>query len=290
MMVTLLEPLQYEFMQKALVLSVVIGGVCALLSVYLMLKGWSLIGDALSHSVVPGVAVAYILGLPYALGAFFTGLLAALSMLFLKQINALRQDAIIGFVFSAFFALGLLIITLNPMAVDLQAVIYGTILAISPVDFWQMIAISLVSLAILYVKWRDLMLLFFDETQAVASGLSARGLQILFFALVSAAVVAALQAVGAILVIALLITPGATAFMLAKRFSMVLIIAFVIGVVSSVFGTYFSFFLNTITGAVIVLIQSAIFVVVFIFAPGKGLLAQYRIKMALAKSYKEGAA
>ena len=202
----LLEPLAYDFMLKALLSSAAVGGVCALLSVYLMLKGWSLIGDALSHAVVPGVALAYLWRLPYALGAFTTGILAAAAMLLLKRLPMLRQDAIIGFVFTLFFAAGLFIISLYPTAVNLQAVIYGNILGIDDHDLWQMLAICAVSLIILACKWRDLMLLFFDDIQAVTAGLAVNRLRWLFFLLVSAAVVAALQTVGAILVIALLIT------------------------------------------------------------------------------------
>ena len=258
----LLEPLHYDFMLKALFCSALIGCVCALLSVFLLLKGWSLIGDALSHAVVPGVAVAYLWQLPYALGAFTTGLFAA-AMLVLRRLPMLRQDAVIGFVFSVFFAAGLLIISLYPTAVDLQAVIYGNILGIADSDLWQMLVIAGVSLLILALKWRDFMLLFFDDVQAVTTGLPVRRLQWLFFALVSAAVVAALQTVGAILVIALLITPGATAFLMTDRFGRVLICALIIGVVTAVVGAYASYFLDAATGAVIVVLQSFLFLLAF---------------------------
>lgn len=259
----LLQPLHYDFMLKALFCSALIGCVCALLSVFLLLKGWSLIGDALSHAVVPGVAVAYLWQLPYALGAFTTGLFAAAAMLVLRRLPMLRQDAVIGFVFSVFFAAGLLIISLYPTAVDLQAVIYGNILGIADSDLWQMLVIAGVSLLILALKWRDFMLLFFDDVQAVTTGLPVRRLQWLFFALVSAAVVAALQTVGAILVIALLITPGATAFLMTDRFGRVLICALIIGVVTAVVGAYASYFLDAATGAVIVVLQSFLFLLAF---------------------------
>ncbi|MDO4643063.1 MAG: metal ABC transporter permease [Cardiobacteriaceae bacterium] len=259
----LLAPLQYDFMIKALICSAAVGGVCALLSVFLLLKGWSLIGDALSHAVVPGVALAYLWKLPYALGAFTTGILAAAAMLLLKRLPMLRQDAVIGFVFTLFFAAGLLVISLYPTAINLQAVIYGNILGIDDHDLWQMLAISAVSLLILVIKWRDLMLLFFDEIQAVTAGLSVNKLRWLFFLLVSAAVVAALQTVGAILVIALLITPGAIAFLLCRRFGWVLITAFIIGVTTALIGTYLSYFLDTITGAVVVVLQGTLFIIVF---------------------------
>ena len=184
-------------------------------------------------------------------------------MLFLRRLPMLRQDAVIGFVFTVFFAAGLLITSIYPTAVDLQAVIYGNILGIDDSDLWQMLAIAGVSLLVLALKWRDFMLLFFDEVQAVTAGLSVRRLQWLFCALVSAAVVAALQTVGAILVIALLITPGATAFLLAKRFGVVLLYALAIGVLTAVAGAYGSYFLDTATGAVIIVLQSVLFLLAF---------------------------
>ena len=259
-----LEPFHYEFMVRALLCATLVGGVCALLSVFLLLKGWSLIGDALSHAVVPGVALAYLWQLPYAVGAFFTGLLAGAGMLFLRRLALLKQDAVIGFVFTSFFALGLFISSLYPSAVNLQAVIQGNILHIADSDLWQLLAIGLLSLLLIGLKWRDLMLLFFDEIQAVASGLAVRPLQWLFFGLVSAAVVASLQTVGAILVIDLLITPGATAFLLTKRFDRVLLIAFALGTSTAALGTYLSYFLGRNTGALIVLLQSALFFAIFL--------------------------
>lgn len=264
MIALLLEPLHYQYMQKALLAATVVGGVCALLSVYLMLKGWSLVGDALSHAVVPGVAAAYALALPYTVGAFFAGMLAMLGMLALRRLPMLRQDAVIGFVFTTFFAAGLLLISLNPTAINLEAVIYGQILAIADRDLVQMLVISAITLLVLAVQWRTFMLLFFDEVQAMVSGLPVRRLQLLFFALVSMAVVAALQAVGAILVIALLIAPGATAFLLSKRFGRVLWIAFAIGIITCILGVYLSYYLDLVPGAMIVLLQTACFLGVFI--------------------------
>lgn len=261
----LLEPLSYQYMQKALLAATLTGAVCALLSVYLLLKGWSLIGDALSHAVVPGVATAYALTLPYALGAFFAALLAVLAMLLLRRLPMLRQDAVIGFVFTTFFAAGLLLISLNPTAIRLDAIIHGQILAIAASDLWQILAITAIALLILALGWKSFMLLFFDDMQAMISGLPVRRLQLLFFALVSAAVVAALQAVGAILVIALLITPGATAYLLGKRFGQVLLIALALGSSTSALGVYLSYWLDLLPGALIVVLQSAIFLLAFVW-------------------------
>ena len=263
MIALLLEPLQYQYMQKALLAATVTGGVCALLSVYLMLKGWSLVGDALSHAVVPGVAAAYALSLPYATGAFFAAISAMLAMLALRRLPMLRQDAVIGFVFTTFFAAGLLLISLNPTAINLEAVIHGQILAIAGRDLVQMLALCALTLFVLALQWRTFMLIFFDDVQAQVAGLPVRRLQLVFFTLVSLAVVAALQAVGAILVIALLITPGATAFLLSSRFGRVLWIAFAIGTFTCLAGVYLSYWLDLVPGALIVLLQTALFMAVF---------------------------
>lgn len=168
----LLEPFQYNYMVKAILLSAAVGGICAFMSSYLMLKGWSLIGDALSHSVVPGVAIAYALSLPYALGAFFSGILAALSILWIKSITKLREDAVIGFIFTTFFALGLLIISLNPTSVNVQDIILGNILGIADEDVTQVAIIIVITLSLLLLFWKDLLLVFFDETHATSVGLS----------------------------------------------------------------------------------------------------------------------
>ncbi|MEP4806113.1 MAG: metal ABC transporter permease, partial [Hyphomicrobiales bacterium] len=205
----LFEPFQYSFMLKAMFVSALVGAMCAFLSAFLMLKGWSLIGDALSHAIVPGVAGAYMLGLPFALGAFFAGGLAAGAMLFLNQRTKLREDAIIGLIFTSFFGLGLFMVSLSPSAVNIQTIILGNVLAISNFDMVQLVLIGSVTLAILMVKWKDLMVTFFDESHARSIGLNPTALKVLFFTLLSASTVAALQTVGAFLVIAMVVTPGA---------------------------------------------------------------------------------
>lgn len=175
----LLEPFSYHYMLNAMWVSALVGGVCAFLSCYLMLKGWSLIGDALSHSIVPGVAGAYMLGLPFALGAFLSGGLAAGSMLFLNQRSKLKEDAIIGLIFSSFFGIGLFMVSLNPTSVNIQTIILGNILAIAPEDIIQLAAIGFISMAILLLKWKDLMVTFFDESHARSIGLNTSGLKLL---------------------------------------------------------------------------------------------------------------
>ena len=270
MLELLLEPFHYDYMLKAIGASALVGAACAFLSAYLMLKGWSLMGDALSHSVVPGVAGAYVLGLPYAAGAFLTGMLAALAMTLIRHVTRLREDAIIGFVFSTFFAVGLLILSLNPTAVDVQSVIFGNILGIADEDLVQVIIIIAVTFAVLFFIWKDLLLCFFDEAHAVTIGLSPLRLKLVFFTLLSACTVAALQTVGAILVIAMVITPGATAYLLTDRFPRLVLIAVLIGALSSAVGAWLSYFVNGATGGVIVTLQTLIFLVAFGFAPKYG--------------------
>jgi manganese/iron transport system permease protein len=276
MMTGLLEPFTYDYMLNAMWVSALVGGVCAFLSCYLMLKGWSLIGDALSHSIVPGVAGAYMLGLPFAIGAFFSGTLAAAAMLFLNQRTKLKEDAIIGLIFSAFFGLGLFMVSISPTSVNIQTIVLGNILAITPGDTIQLAIIGFVSLAILLVKWKDLMVTFFDESHARSIGLNPTALKIMFFTLLSASTVAALQTVGAFLVICMVVTPGATAYLLTDRFPRLLAIAVAIGSITSFTGAYASYFLDGATGGIIVCLQTLIFLIAFLFAPKHGMLAARR--------------
>ena len=272
MLEALLEPFSYNYMVNAMWVSALVGGVCAFLSAYLMLKGWSLIGDALSHSIVPGVAGAYILGLPFALGAFVAGGLAASSILFLQQRSKLKEDAIIGVIFTSFFGLGLFMISLSPMSVSIQTITMGNILAITPTDTFQLVIIGLVSLCVLATKWKDFMVTFFDENHARSIGLNPDLLKILFFTILAASCVAALQTVGAFLVIAMVVTPGATAYLLTDKFPRLLIISVIIGTLSSFFGAYISYFLNGATGGIIVSILTLIFILTFTLAPKHGYL------------------
>ena len=268
----LLEPFQYQYMIRAIWVSALAGLMCAFLSCYLMLKGWSLMGDALAHAVVPGVALAYLFQLPYAIGAFFSGLIAAAGMAFIRQKTALKEDTIIGLVFTSFFAAGLLIISINPVSVNLEAIILGNILAISDYDALQVVIISIVSALCLLVTWRSLVALFFDESHAKSIGLPVLTLKIMFFTLLSACTVAALQTVGACLVIAMVITPGATAYLLTDRFGYLIIISCVLGISTSVVGVYISYFLNSSPGGVTVTLQTIVFFLAFFCAPKYGLL------------------
>lgn len=272
----LLEPFAYSYMINAMCVSALVGGVCAFLSAYLMLKGWSLVGDALSHSIVPGVAGAYMLGLPFSIGAFFSGGLAAAAILFLNQRTKLRQDAIIGLIFTSFFGLGLFMVSLSPASVSIETIVLGNVLAVTPADTLQLVIIGGVTLIILLAKWKDLMVTFFDENHARSIGLNPDWLKALFFTLLSASTVAALQTVGAFLVIAMVVTPGATAYLLTDRFPRLIVISVVIGAASCFFGAYLSYFLNGATGGIIVVLQTLVFLTAFVFAPKHGFLAARR--------------
>ncbi|MGQ2956879.1 metal ABC transporter permease [Agrobacterium sp.] len=270
---SLLEPFTYGYMLNAIWVSALVGGVCGFLSAYLMLKGWSLIGDALSHAIVPGVAGAYMLGLPFSLGAFLSGGLAAGSMLFLNQKTRLKEDAIIGLIFTSFFGLGLFMVSLSPTSINIQTIVLGNILAITTEDTIQLALIGGISLLVLALKWRDFMVVFFDENHARTVGLKPEVLKVIIITLLAASTVAALQTVGAFLVVAMVVTPGATAYLLTDRFERLILMSLIIGAATSFVGAYLSYFLDGATGGVIVVLQTAIFLAAFVFAPKHGLLA-----------------
>ncbi|MBA4798298.1 MAG: metal ABC transporter permease [Rhizobiales bacterium] len=273
MLAILAEPFTYDYMRNAILVSALVGGVCGFLSAYLMLKGWSLIGDALSHAIVPGVAGAYMLGLPFAFGAFLSGGLAALAILFLNQRTKLKEDAIIGLIFTSFFGLGLFMVSISPVSIDIKTIVLGNILAISPADTLQLVLIGGVSLLVLTLKWKDLMVTFFDENHARSIGLKPERLKVIFFTLLAASTVAAMQTVGAFLVIAMVVTPGATAYLLTDRFQRLILMALGIGAGTSFVGAYASYFLDGATGGIIVVLQTLIFLAAFLFAPKHGMLA-----------------
>ncbi len=273
MIETLWIPFEYDYMLKAMWVSALIGGVCGLLSCFVTLKGWSLMGDALSHAVVPGVSIAHLLGAPYAVGAFLSGLLAAVGMGFIKTRTSLREDAVIGVVFTTFFALGVLLISLFPAGISLRTIVFGNILGISSSDILQVALIALVTLLVLLAKWKDLVLFCFDPNQARALGLNVLVLHFTLLSLLAATAVASMQTVGACLVVATLVTPGATAYLLTDRFARMLGIAAGIGVGTSFFGAYFSYFLDGSTGGCIVVFQTLLFLLALVFGPRHGLLA-----------------
>ncbi|VDZ62850.1 Manganese ABC transporter, inner membrane permease protein SitC (plasmid) [Klebsiella aerogenes] len=272
----LLEPFGYQYMLNAMWVSALVGGVCAFLSCYLMLKGWSLIGDALSHSIVPASPALICSACPLRSARFSPAAWRQAACCFLTSVRGLKRNAIIGLIFSSFFGIGLFMVSLNPTSVNIQTIILGNILAIAPEDIIQLAAIGFISMAILLLKWKDLMVTFFDENHARSIGLNTSGLKLLFFTLLAACTVAALQTVGAFLVICLVVTPGATAWLLTDRFPRLLAIAVAIGSLTSFFGAWLSYYLDGATGGIIVVAQTLLFLATFVFAPKHGLLANRR--------------
>lgn len=270
----LLQPFTYDYMLRAIYICSLTGGVCGLISCFLIFKNWSLIGDALSHAVVPGVVSAYIFNLPLIAGAFFSGLFAIAGMALLKGQSKLREDVSMGVIYSGFFAIGLLLISLYPALVNLQSIILGNVLAISDFDLAQVSILCLLSFLFITLKWRDLMVLFFDAPHANSIGLRPMPLKIIFFITLSATIIAALQAVGACLIIAMLVIPASCAYMLTDSFAKMLVLSSLIGALSAAFGTYCSFFFNAATGGMIVCLQGFLFLCCMIFSPKYGVLSR----------------
>lgn len=229
-------------------------------------------GDALAHAVVPGVVIAHFLALPYMLGAFFAGILAALSMELVKRRTKLKEDAVIGVVFTGFLALGLVLISARPTEFDVQKIILGDVSSISPSDAIQIMLISLIVIGFFILKWKDVMLVFFDESQARAMGIAAKNYKLIFYILLSATIVTALQSVGAAIVVSMVITPGATAYLLTNKFSKLILFAAIFGAITSSLGVYISYFANASAGGLIIMFQTMLFLFTFIFAPKYGLL------------------
>lgn len=269
---SLLEPLQFPFMTDALAVGVVVAAVCAVLSCFLVLKGWSLMGDAVSHAVLPGIVLAYMAGIPLALGAFGSGLFCSLATGWIKAHSRIKEDTVMGVVFTGLFALGLVLFTKISTDVHLDHVLFGNILGIEPRDKIESLAVGGLTMLALLVLRKDLLLFCFDASHARVIGLPTRALYYLLLGLLAATIVAALKAVGIILVIAMLVTPGCTASLLTDRFNRMLALAVASAVASAVIGIYGSFFLDASPGACMVLTQSAFFVAAFLLAPKHGLL------------------
>lgn len=272
----LLEPLQYGFLTRALVVTLAAAVVASVLSCWLILMGWSLMGDAVSHAVLPGVALAYIVGVPFSIGAFIFGVGAVVLIGAVKSTTKLKSDTVIGVVFTALFAVGLAIVSRTPSQVDLMHILFGNVLGVTDGELWQVLILGSVTLAIVLIKRRDLTLLAFDRTHAHVIGLNTRFLGALLLGLLALTVVVGLQAVGIILVVAMLITPGATAFLLARSFDRMLVIAVAITATASVAGVYASYYLDISTGASVVLAQALAFAVTYLAAPRTGLISQLR--------------
>ena len=273
----LVLPLSYPFMQRALAVSVLVGAVCAVLSCYLVLKGWSLMGDAVSHAVLPGIVIAYVVGLPLAVGAFVAGLGCALLTGYLKESSRVKEDTVMGVVFSGMFGFGLVLFTKVETDQHIMHILFGDMLGVSVRDLIETAVIAGLTLAIVLVKRRDLLLYCFDPNHARAIGLPVAVLHYGFLVLLALTIVASLKAVGIILVIAMLIAPGAIAYLLTDRFERMLAIAVVVASSSCALGTLLSFYIDGATGACIVLVQAFAFALTFLFAPKRGLIAAARV-------------
>jgi len=272
----LLEPFQFQFMTDAMIVGAAVAAVCAVLSCFLVLKGWSLMGDAISHAVLPGIVIAYGIGAPLALGAFASGLLCAVATGWVKAHSRLKEDTVMGVVFTGLFAFGLVLFTKIKTDLHLDHILFGNILGIEPRDLIESCTVAGLTLVIVLALRRDLLLFCFDTSHARAIGLPTNFLYYLLLALLAATIVAALKAVGIILVIAMLVTPGCIAYLLTDRFNRMLWIATGSAVFSSLTGVYVSFFLNASTAACMVLVQAFLFLLALVFAPKHGLLARPR--------------
>lgn len=272
----LVAPLALGFMQRALLLGTLVAVVCAVLSCFMTLKGWALMGDAVSHAVLPGVVLAYALGLPFALGAFVFGVGSVGLIGYIRQNTRVKEDTVIGLVFTGFFALGLVLVSKLRSSVDLSHILFGNLLGITDSDLIQTLVISLVVLALLLLRRRDLLLFCFDPTHARSIGLRTGSLHYLLLTLLSLAAVAGLQSVGIILVVAMLVTPGATAYLLTDRFDRMTLLAVGSAVLATVIGILTSYWLDASTAGCIVVVQTLQFVLVMLLAPRYGLLAQRR--------------
>ncbi|MEW6124223.1 MAG: metal ABC transporter permease [Pseudomonadota bacterium] len=258
-MSALLDPLQFDFIRNALLISVLVAVPTGLLSCFLVLKGWSLMGDAIAHAILPGVVLAYILGAPLAAGAFTAGMGCALATGYLKANSRVKQDTVMGVVFSGMFALGLVLYTAISSDVHLDHILFGDMLGVEDADLWQSGLIALIATGLLLLKWRDLVLHAFDPVQAKVSGLPVNVLHYGLLALLSLTIVGALKAVGLILAIALLIAPGAVAFLLTRSFGAMLVASVAVSVGAGLGGVYLSFFLDSAPGPTIVLIMTGMF-------------------------------
>ncbi len=272
----LLEPLRHDFMVRALLVSALVASVCGLLSCFMTLKGWALMGDAVSHAVMPGVVIAYGLGLPFALGAFVFGVGSVAVIGYIKQMTRIKEDTVIGLVFTGFFALGLVLVSKVRSTIDLTHILFGNVLGIGQADIVQTLLISAVVLAVLLVFRRDLLLFCFDPAHARSIGIDTGVLHYLLLSVLSLTAVAGLQTVGIILVVAMLVTPGATAHLLTDRFDRMTWIAVGSAVLSSLLGIYWSYWMDASTAGCIVVVQTGLFLLSFLFAPRYGLLAQAR--------------
>src|SRR4028119_295131 len=289
MLQTLIEPLQYGFMQRSLVIAILVGIVCAIVGSYLMVQRLALLGDAISHSVLPGLAIAFILGANIFIGAFIAGVLSTVIIAWIKTRSTIKEDAAMGIVFSAFFALGITLITIvqKDNKIDLNHFLFGNILSVSREEVINTAIITLIVLSIVVLLYKELMFYTFDPVGAKAAGLPTNLLDFGLMILIALTIVASLKAVGVILVLAMLITPGATAYLLVTRLQEMMILGSAIGVMASISGMYLSYFFNLPSGAAIVLVAFCFFMLAFLFSPSQGILTNPRSKSGQSQIWRE---
>ncbi|WP_394679016.1 metal ABC transporter permease [uncultured Exiguobacterium sp.] len=270
--------LQYEFLQKAMITAVMVGIICGVIGCFIILRGMSLMGDAISHAVLPGVAISYLLGINFLIGAVVTGLVTALGIGFVSQNSRIKNDTAIGILFTSAFALGIILISFLRSSSDLYHILFGNVLAVRPSDMWMTVIIGLIVLSGIFLFYKELLISSFDPTMAKAYGLSTRWIHYGLMTLLTLVTVASLQTVGIILVVAMLITPAATAYLLTNRLSRMLFLAAGFGTLSAIVGLYFSFTYNLSSGASIVLVATTLFALVFVFSPRHGLMRHRKQK------------
>jgi manganese/iron transport system permease protein len=275
MMNWLLTPLAHDFMLRALIAAVIVGVVCSVLGTYIVLRGMAFFGDALAHTILPGVVISYLAGWPLAVGALIFGVLTALGLGFLTERSNLKEDTAIGVIFAGFFALGIALLSASDSyTVDLAHFLFGNILAVSVDDLWVIAGLGTVVLGTIYLFYKEFMVISFDEALAITLRLPIKFLRYLLLILISVTIVTALQVVGIALMLAMFVTPAATASLLTRRLPIMMAVSALIGAFSGVTGVYASYYLNTAPGAAVVLIATLIFILVFIFAPGRGKILQ----------------
>ncbi|TYR78555.1 metal ABC transporter permease [Priestia megaterium] len=264
--------MQYDFLQKALLTSIMVGIICGVIGCFIILRGMALMGDAISHAVLPGVAISYVLGINFFIGAVFTGVLTAIGIGFVTQNSRIKHDTSIGIMFTSAFALGIIIITMLKSSTDLYHILFGNVLAVRSSDMWITLIIGIIVLAAVYLFYKELLVTSFDSTMAAAYGLPTRLIHYFLMTLLTMVTVASLQTVGIILVVAMLITPAAAAYLLTERLWIMIFLASGIGMISSILGLYFSFTYNLASGATIVLAATSIFIIAFLLSPKHGLV------------------
>lgn len=267
---------EYTFLQRSLVTAIWVGIISGLIGSFIIMRGMALMGDAISHAILPGIAISYMIGINYFYGAVLFGVLATVGIGAISQHSRIKHDSSIGIVFTAFFALGVILVSKTPTATDLTQILFGNVLSVRLSDMWLTIGIGILIVLIIVLFYKELLISTFDETMAQVYGLKTKLIHYVIMILLTMATVASLQTVGVVLVVAMLITPAATAYLLTNRFSIMLILSAFFGTLSSVAGLYFSFKHNLSSGAVIVLVATVLFILAFLFSPKQGVIWRFR--------------